>query len=199
MNSGSTTCKHIDVVFSSPWAEQLAEEILDSNNDSSIAYRNNRRWTLDFQRIDTPDETPELTIYLTLRWSALMLVVGLLVAGVMALFAADITELLFERGEFNAEDTAIVTAVFQYAMIQVPLYFCAMVMVSALLAKSKFSYVAAIGAILFLTKLLLAYQLAPVMELRGLMIATAGVYAVSCILCWLALLKTEYQRDDGTR
>ena len=144
-------------------------------------------------------ETPELTIYLTLRWAALMLVVGLLVAGVTALLAADITELLFERGEFNAEDTAIVTAVFQYAMIQVPLYFCAMVMVSALLAKSKFSYVAAIGAILFFTKLLLAYQLAPVMELRGLMIATAGVYAVSCILCWLALLKTEYQRDDGTR
>ena len=144
-------------------------------------------------------ETPELTMYLTLRWSALMFVIGLLVAGVTALLAGDITKLLFERGEFNAQDTARVAAVFQYSMLQVPLYFCSMVTLSALLAKSKFSYVAAIGVVLFLTKLVLANQLAPAMELQGLMIATAGVYAVSCILCWLALLKTEYQADDGTR
>ena len=136
-------------------------------------------------------ETPELTIYLTLRWSALMFVVGLLVAGVTALLAGDITELLFERGEFNAEDTAIVTAVFQSALIQVPLYFCAMVMVSALLAKSMFRYVTAIGIALFLTKIALASQLAPAMGLQGLMIATAGVYTVSCILCWLGLMRTR--------
>ena len=144
-------------------------------------------------------ETPELTMYLTLRWSVLMLFIGLLVAGTTALLAGDITKLLFERGEFSAEDTVIVTAVFQYAMIQVPLYFCAMVMVSALLAKSKFSYVATIGVALFLTKLLLASQLAPAMELQGLMIATAGVYAVSCVLCWLALMRTEPRFTDQAR
>ena len=49
-------------------------------------------------------ETPELTIYLALRWSALMFVVGLLVAGVTALLAADITELLFERGDQRVMD-----------------------------------------------------------------------------------------------
>ncbi len=124
-----------------------------------------------------------------LRYGLIVLLVGLVLAA-MGIAASDLlVKLLFQRGEFTAEDTVKVGSLVRYAMVQVPFYFSSMVVVSALLVQGRYRAVTIAAAINGVVKLLLAYLLVARYGLPGLLLATALVYLLSTIVCTVQLFR----------
>jgi putative peptidoglycan lipid II flippase len=120
------------------------------------------------------------------QWAVLMGSVGLVISIAGALLAPAVVQLLFERGQFTIEDTAQVTHVVRFALIQIPFYLLSIVFVHALLSRGWQSAVALIGGIGLIVKVGLSLIFVPALGLGGLMLATSGVYAVSSLISgWL--------------
>jgi putative peptidoglycan lipid II flippase len=64
------------------------------------------------------------TARITWRWAQLVFVAGLAVVAFGWPLAPWGIELLFQRGAFTAEDTAVVAELFRYGLLQVPFYLC---------------------------------------------------------------------------
>jgi putative peptidoglycan lipid II flippase len=126
------------------------------------------------------------------QWAVLLFVVGVGAAIVAHWLAAPAIELLFQRGNFTEADTSRVANLFSFAVIQIPFYFASMILVYALLSQQQYRIVASIAAINVLAKLILAVVLVPMLGLRGLLLATAGVYLVSGLLAaWALKINSE--------
>jgi peptidoglycan biosynthesis protein MviN/MurJ (putative lipid II flippase) len=121
------------------------------------------------------------------QWGFFMLVLGLGVMLTGLWLAPTLVELIFERGEFTAQDTAQVAEVLRYALIQVPFYFASMIFVFALLSLRRHRVMVLIAGFNILTKIGLAFILVPIMGLNGLVLATAGVYLVGGTLALVIL------------
>lgn len=116
-----------------------------------------------------------------IRWSALMFIFGLLGFAVACWMARPLVSFLFERGSFTPQDSEIVANVLSYALSQLPLYFATMVMVSALSASGHYGIIA-VGAIVnLIIKTLLCIILVGNFELRGVVLASTGMYFGSLI------------------
>jgi len=120
------------------------------------------------------------------QWAVLMSLVGLVISIGGALLAPAVVQLLFERGQFTTEDTAQVTYVVRFALVQIPFYVSSIVFVYALLSLGRQSAVALLGGIGLIVKVGLSLIFVPSLGLGGLMLATGGVYAVSSLISgWL--------------
>jgi peptidoglycan biosynthesis protein MviN/MurJ (putative lipid II flippase) len=116
---------------------------------------------------------------MTMKWTALMLCVGVAAAALAWLLAPWAVALLFERGAFSAQDTAQVSHVLRWGLLQLPFYFAVLVLMQSLASQGRFRVMALIAAVSFAVKAALNLWLAPVMGVSGIMLATVAMYALS--------------------
>ena len=120
------------------------------------------------------------------RWAVLMFGIGMLITILGLWLAPEIVKLIFQRGQFSAEDTARVAVILRYSVIQVPFYFSSIVLVYALLSQERHTSMIVIGASGLMIKLLMALILVPKLGLGGLVLSTSGVYLVTGLLAiWM--------------
>lgn len=125
----------------------------------------------------------------TLKWAALMLAVGILVAALGWLFAPFVVELLFQRGAFSAQDTVIVTKVFRYGLIQMPFYFSGLLLVQLLASRHRYDIIGMLAATNFLVKWALNFALSPSLGISGIALATGLMYVWSAGCLYYATVR----------
>lgn len=129
---------------------------------------------------------------LALRWAWWMFLLGTGMLVVGWLVAPWIVGLLFERGAFTSTDTAQVSRVFQYSLLQVPFYALALPLVNILASQKKYGALLLSGVVAVVTKTSSAIALVPLMQLSGLVMSTAAVYLANASLLYY-LVKRETQ------
>jgi len=127
---------------------------------------------------------------MALKWSVLMLGMGMAGALVGWLLAPWGVSLLFERGAFTEQDTLRVAGVFRWGLLQMPFYFGVLVLVQLLASQNRYRIMAVIALGNFALKALLNPILGSAMGLQGVMLATACMYALSYGCYVLAALKS---------
>ena len=120
---------------------------------------------------------------ISLKWAALMLAAGALVAMIAWALAPWGIRLLFERGAFMSQDTLVVANVFRWGVIQVPFYYAGLVLVQLLATQGKYGTIAAFAASNLIIKLALNPVLSARMGIGGIALATALMYVwwASCL------------------
>ncbi len=126
---------------------------------------------------------------IALKWSLAMVGIGLVVAAFSAWLAPWGVALLYERGAFSAEDTARVSSVLRWGVLQLPFYFGVLVLVQLLASQNRYGLMAAIALANFAVKALMNWYLAPKMGVHGIMLATSCMYTVSFICYFVVALK----------
>lgn len=122
--------------------------------------------------------------FIAKQWSSLMFAAGVLVALLAWAAAPYGIKLLFERGAFTENDTAAVTMVFRYGLLQLPFFFAGLVLISNLLSLGLGSWVAKIGITLFFIKIAGNYLLIPILGIKGIAVATSVMYVFSLTITW---------------
>ncbi|NYT58992.1 hypothetical protein H0A65_08665 [Alcaligenaceae bacterium] len=123
---------------------------------------------------------------MALKWSALMLLAGIGVVAAGWLLAPWGVALLFERGEFTAENSLQVAHVLRWGLLQMPFYFGVLILVQLLASQNRYRIMAAIAVANFAMKALMNYLWAPIMGPAGIMLATSIMYASSYV-CYVVV------------
>jgi peptidoglycan biosynthesis protein MviN/MurJ (putative lipid II flippase) len=125
---------------------------------------------------------------IALKWAALMLAAGTLVAAVAWALAPWGIGLLFERGAFSSQDTQGVTEVFRWGLIQIPFYYSGLVLVQFLASQGRYQTIALFAVSNLVVKFVLNATLAAWLGVAGIAFATSLMYfwSVAC-LYWAAL------------
>jgi len=126
---------------------------------------------------------------LAMHWAALMFglgVIGLFAGWIVAPWAV---ALLFERGAFTQKDTQAVAEIFQVCLFQLPFYFPALVLVSALAVQKRYAWITFTAAINVIIKMGVMYILVDILGLKGLLISTAIMYMTSTLILFAILKK----------
>ena len=118
---------------------------------------------------------------LALQWGWKALYFGVVTATAGILSAEWIVKTLFQRGEFGAAESNIVSSALRYGFVQLPFFLCSTVLVNALLAAHRRSLLISLGGLALATKLGLVLFLLPKLGLKGLLLSTAGVYCVTSL------------------
>lgn len=128
---------------------------------------------------------------IAVKWAAVMLVVGTLIATVSWPLAPQVIALLFQRGAFSTQDTETVTAVFRYGLLQVPFYFAALVLVQLLASRSRYDIIALFAATNLFVKWVLNFFLVPRFGIPGIALATGLMYLWSVLCLYYAAKLTQ--------
>ncbi len=126
---------------------------------------------------------------IALRWSLAMVAIGLVIAAVTYGLAPWGVSLLYERGAFTAADTAQVSAILRWGLLQLPFYFGVLILVQLLASQKRYRLMALIAVMNFSVKAAITLSLAPILGVKGIMLATAGMYATSFICYFLVALR----------
>lgn len=126
---------------------------------------------------------------IALKWSLMMVAIGLIIAAVAAWLAPWGVSLLYERGAFSAADTERVSSVLRWGLLQLPFYFGVLVLVQLLASQNRYKLMALIAVLNFAVKAMMNTYLAPKMGVHGIMLATSCMYASSFICYFLVALK----------
>jgi peptidoglycan biosynthesis protein MviN/MurJ (putative lipid II flippase) len=136
-------------------------------------------------------ESPDMFAALIRRWSLLAFGFGVVSGAALALCSDWLVAVVYERGAFTPQDTEQVANLLRYSTLQTPFYFAGLVMVAGLLARQQHKAITSIAIVNGCVKILLAVWLVPIFGLPGLLSATAGVYAISCAGCVIALVRSK--------
>lgn len=120
------------------------------------------------------------------RWALLAAAGGLALAAVVALLADPLVALLYERGRFGSVDRAAVVDLLRAGLLQLPMYFGGIVVVTALASARATGALAGIAAAGVVVKLIASVALAPMLGSTALPLATALMYVATAGLAWLA-------------
>lgn len=126
---------------------------------------------------------------IALKWSLMMVAIGLAVALVAMWLAPVGISLLYERGAFSAADTERVSSVLRWGLLQLPFYFGVLILVQLLASQNRYGLMATIALANFAVKAVMNMYLAPQMGVHGIMLATSCMYATSFICYFLVALK----------
>jgi putative peptidoglycan lipid II flippase len=127
----------------------------------------------------------------TLRfWSAVSLVAAGAVAAVLIVLSTPLIEVMFERGEFDAGDTDIVSTIQQLYLLQLPAYALGILGARMLSALQRNRTLLVISAFNLLLNGVLDVVLARTLGVAGIALATAGVYTVSAALVFVAIFRS---------
>ncbi|GAA5089503.1 murein biosynthesis integral membrane protein MurJ [Paenalcaligenes hermetiae] len=126
---------------------------------------------------------------IALKWSLMMVVIGLVIAALAGWLAPWGVGLLYERGAFTAADTVRVSSVLRWGLLQLPFYFGVLILVQLLASQHRYGMMATIAIINFAVKALMNMWLAPQMGVHGIMLATSCMYAMSFVSYFLVALK----------
>jgi peptidoglycan biosynthesis protein MviN/MurJ (putative lipid II flippase) len=122
---------------------------------------------------------PQLARSVAIRWSSAMLAAGACVAAVGWFLAPPVVALLFERGAFGRTETLAVADALRWGLLQFPFYFAGVVLVQSVVAASRYRLLAAIGALNLVVKLVAMAVLVPELEIAGITLSSAAMYAFS--------------------
>jgi peptidoglycan biosynthesis protein MviN/MurJ (putative lipid II flippase) len=128
---------------------------------------------------------------MAIQWSVWMLLAGAVAVLAGWLLAPWGVSLLFERGQFTAADTLVVAQTLRWGLLQLPFYFGVLILVQLLASQHRYAIMAGIALANFGLKALLNPLLAPAFGLKGLLLATAGMYALSYACYVVAALRTH--------
>ena len=120
------------------------------------------------------------------RWSKLLLIAGAAAAVAGWWLSPLAVKLLFERGAFNAGNTAEVARVFRYGVIQLPFYFSAIVLVQLLAGAARHSLIAAGAVVNLVLKAAGNWIFGQWLGAAGIALATGMMYFGSGLFLWLA-------------
>lgn len=127
-------------------------------------------------------------------WARLMFAAGVAVMLLSYLGAPWAIRVLFERGQFDAMDTAQVAEVLRYGLPQLPFYFASMVLVSYALSQRRYGLIGWSGLIGCGGKVLGNLLLVPRLGVNGIALATMAVYGLNALFFWLALRRQSPPR-----
>lgn len=133
-----------------------------------------------------PDGTHALQ-RLAMHWARLMFVAGIAVALVAWLAAPWTIGLLFQRGQFGADDTRVVAEVLRYGLPQLPFYFSSMVLVSYALSQRRYGLIFWSGVSGCCAKVLGNLLLVPPLGVNGVALAAMFTYGLNALFFWLSL------------
>ncbi|QIN62823.1 lipid II flippase MurJ [Caballeronia sp. SBC1] len=123
-----------------------------------------------------------------LKWTLLMFLLGSAVAFVAWLLAPYLVALLFQRGAFNARDTAAVAELFRWGQLQMPFYFSGLVLLTLFASASRYREMAVIALVSFLVKVLANLTMTSWLGVPGILTGTALMHATT-LVCYLVYTK----------
>lgn len=113
------------------------------------------------------------------QWSLMLLALGALASAMIWLMSDWAVALLFQRGSFTAADSRSVAAALRFGALQLPFYFAGLALVQWIAALGRYSLLLIIACAALAMKVLMNFLLVPSLGLAGLMIGSAGMYALS--------------------
>lgn len=120
-----------------------------------------------------------------LRWSLLMLGGGAVCAVIAYPLAPTVVAMLFQRGAFTAQNTLVVAGLMRFALVQLPFYFAALVMMNLFSAEGRYKEMAVIALLSFLVKALANVVLTRWFGIPGVVLATGLMHASVFALCMI--------------
>jgi putative peptidoglycan lipid II flippase len=131
---------------------------------------------------------------LALRWSVIAFGVGLLAAVACGSVAPVLIRLLFERGAFTPENTAVVARLLRISVVQLPFYFATTVLINYLASTTSHRKIAVSAIIALAAKM--AFLVLPVAWPTIDILAASGVVFM---FTWFAALLAPWPRTDSSR
>ena len=122
-----------------------------------------------------------------MHWAGLMFLAGVVAMVFAYVMAGDAIRILFERGQFSAEDTLIVAQVLRYGLAQLPFYFSSMVLVSYALSQRRYRLIFWSGVIGCIGKVVGNLVFVPHMGINGIAFSTMFVYGFNAAYFWVLL------------
>jgi len=117
------------------------------------------------------------SVALSLKWSNGLLWLGL-VAVIVGWFVSPLlVKLLFERGAFNATDTARVSHAVRFGLMQIPVYVAGMVLTQFAVSQRYYSWLLHCAFLAFFVKLLSGWILSRYFGLTGVFISSVLMYS----------------------
>jgi len=116
---------------------------------------------------------------LAMRWMKILFVLSCIAVLVGALAAPLGVRMLFQRGAFTAKDTAAVAEAFRYGLLQLPFYFASIIIVQLLVSRREYGVFIISNSLSLGLKIAFGLALAPIFGIKGVMLASAVMYAVS--------------------
>jgi putative peptidoglycan lipid II flippase len=120
--------------------------------------------------------------------------VSLFITGILFLFSETIISFLFERGNFTAQNTLVVSQIQRIVLIYIPFYIATIIIIKFLTSINKNSYMFYASAINLALNVVLNYYLAKKYAIYGLAIATTLIYIVNFIIL-LLLVRYQHKKD----
>ncbi|SAK86551.1 virulence factor MVIN family protein [Caballeronia pedi] len=131
-----------------------------------------------------------------LKWSGVMLTVGLIGACLAYVLAPYAIKLLFQKGAFTAEDTLAVTTLFRFGLLQVPFYFGMCVLVQLFASEMRYRTISIVSLLGFSVKVLGNVVLVRLYGAQGVLLAT-GVGAACIHACYIYLARFRVSLANG--
>ncbi|WP_456441515.1 murein biosynthesis integral membrane protein MurJ [Psychroserpens sp.] len=114
----------------------------------------------------------------------LILISSILVT-LCVIFSSSIIALIFEKNEFTAADTIIVSEIQQMYLLQIPFYISAIVMVKYLTAINKNNFMVFTSVLSLILNIVFNYILIKTLGVYGLALATSLVYLINCTILYM--------------
>jgi peptidoglycan biosynthesis protein MviN/MurJ (putative lipid II flippase) len=133
---------------------------------------------------------------IAMRWSGLMVVVGVLTCVVMWFAAPVAVHLLYQRGTFSATDAASVTRLLRFGIAQLPFYFGSLVLVSLHSALGRYRLIVASSVFAIVVKTVSTLLLLKHFGVAALMISPAFMYLANAgLFVWYDGKKVSLSRS----
>jgi putative peptidoglycan lipid II flippase len=134
------------------------------------------------------------------RYLSLIFAINLPIVVVLFIWSKPIVKLLFERGEFSAADTEIVSRVLAYYAFTLPFYVAFLVLMKLLSSLRENVTAIWFGGAVLVSDVILNYVLSKRMGVSGIALATPCVYAIMSLFLYVyatGLLKGRDTTDQS--
>jgi murein biosynthesis integral membrane protein MurJ len=120
------------------------------------------------------------------QWVWLLMLIGAAITVAVWLLAPWVVSVIFERGAFTTADSEAVAHVLRYGALQIPFYFAGLTAVQWIAARGRYASLVVIACLAVLLKVAMNLVLVQSFGLAGIMMATAGMYALSFACLYFA-------------
>lgn len=119
----------------------------------------------------------------------ILFIAGLILNGLIYIFSVDIISLLFERNEFTAADTQIVSRIQQIIIIYVPFYLCGNLLGKFLTSINRNSFMAWVSLYNLIANIVLNIIFVKFYGVYGLAMSTTIVISISSFIYFFYVIK----------
>jgi murein biosynthesis integral membrane protein MurJ len=120
------------------------------------------------------------------QWVWLLMLIGAAITVAVWLLAPWVVSVIFERGAFTTANSEAVAHVLRYGALQIPFYFAGLTAVQWIAARGRYASLLVIACLAILLKVAMNLLLVQSFGLAGIMMATAGMYALSFACLYFA-------------